>query len=79
MPEQSQTILPTEPLSILRRPQVEARTGLPRSTIYDLVKNGSFPKPINLGPRSVGWIQAEIDSWIAGRMQQSRHPVAKEA
>ncbi len=41
-------------LSILRRKQVEARTGLARSTIYHHIKAGTFPRPIPLGPRAVG-------------------------
>ena len=50
--------------SFLRRPQVEARTGLPRSTIYDRMKKGSFPKPINLGKRTVAWLSADIEAWM---------------
>jgi len=57
---------------ILRRKQVEARIGLSRSTIYDAVKAGTFPKPIPLGPRSVGWLAEEVDAWIAARIEQSR-------
>ena len=42
----------------LRRAAVEQATGLPRSTIYELVSQGKFPKPIKLGgPRSVAWIE----------------------
>jgi prophage regulatory protein len=50
--------------TFLRRPQVEARTGLPRSTIYDWMKKGSFPKPINLGKRTVAWLSADIEAWM---------------
>lgn len=57
---------------ILRRKQVEARIGLSRSTIYDGVNAGTFPKPINLGPQSVGWIEAEIDAWLAEQILKSR-------
>lgn len=57
-------------LSILRRKQVEARTGLARSTIYDQVRAGTFPAPISLGPRAVGWVEAEIDGWLAARVKQ---------
>jgi prophage regulatory protein len=49
---------------ILRRKQVEEITGLSRSTIYQWMKNGSFPAPITLGSRSVGWDMAEIQDWI---------------
>lgn len=57
--------------SFLRRPQVEARTGLPRSTIYDRMKKGSFPKPINLGKRTVAWISADIEAWNEQQMKQA--------
>ena len=56
-------------ISILRRPQVEERTGLSRSTIYLGMKKGSFPKPVQLGPRSVGWIESEISEWLNGKVE----------
>ncbi|GAB3366256.1 hypothetical protein GCM10027431_07960 [Lysobacter rhizosphaerae] len=59
-------------ISILRRPEVEARTGLSRSTIYLKVAQGAFPKPINLGPRAVGWVAAEIDWWLEQQLAASR-------
>lgn len=59
-------------LTILRRKQVEARTGLSRSTIYDRIKAGTFPAPISLGEKSVGWIESEIDAWLNARIQESR-------
>lgn len=60
-------------LTILRRPQVEARTGLSRSSIYDRIKQGTFPAPISLGAKAVGWIESEIDDWLNARIQESRH------
>lgn len=59
-------------VTILRLPSVTARTGLSRSTIYLRVSEGTFPKPIALGPRAVGWIESEIDEWIACRIEASR-------
>ncbi len=58
--------------AILRLPHVKIRTGLSRSTIYLRVSEGTFPKPITLGPRAVGWIEAEISDWIARRIALSR-------
>lgn len=63
-------------LRILRRKQVEARVGLSRSTIYGAVNAGTFPKPINLGPQSVGWIEAEIEQWLRDRIAASRNVAA---
>jgi prophage regulatory protein len=54
--------------TILRRPAVSARTGQSRSTIYLQIADGVFPKPVNLGPRSVGWPEAEIDAVNAARI-----------
>lgn len=51
--------------AILRRPEVEARTGLSRSTIYARMNDGSFPQAVRLGPKSVGWREHDIDSWIS--------------
>lgn len=60
-------------LAILRRKQVEARTGLSRSTIYARMADGTFPKPVSLGPRAVGWVESEITDWLTGQVQQSRN------
>lgn len=54
-----------EKLTILRRKQVEARTGLSRSTIYLRIQEGTFPRPINLGARAVGWVENETEAWLA--------------
>jgi len=59
-------------LSILRRKQVEARIGLSRSTIYERIKAGTFPAPISLGAKSVGWIESEIDAWLSSQVEKSR-------
>lgn len=62
--------------SILRRKQVEARTGLSRSTIYLRIARGEFPAPVSLGARIVGWPSDAIDAWIAERIAQSRKAAA---
>ena len=68
-------------IRILRRHQVEARTGLSRSGIYARLRHNpkrpgdydpTFPKPISLGAKSVGWIAAEVEAWLAGQIQKSR-------
>jgi prophage regulatory protein len=57
---------------ILRLPTVKTRTGLSRSTIYLRVAEGRFPKPISLGARAVGWVETEVESWLAGQIEESR-------
>ena len=68
-------------LTILRRKQVEARIGLSRSAIYAKLRHNpkrpgdfdpSFPKPISVGAKAVGWIEAEIDAWLTAQIEKSR-------
>jgi prophage regulatory protein len=63
---------------IIRLPQVKDLTGLGRSSIYLGIKEGRFPRHINLGGRSVGWLESEIRQWIADRVNASRPITAKE-
>ncbi len=57
----------------LRLPEVQIRTGKSRSTIYQGVNDGTFPKPIKLGgPRAVGWIEAEIEAYNQACIEASR-------
>ncbi len=58
--------------TILRLPAVKASTGLSRSTIYLRVSEGTFPKPVSLGGRAVGWLEEEVQSWLAQRIAASR-------
>lgn len=55
---------------ILRRPEVEAKTGFKRAHIYNLMKAGKFPKAMRLGVRAVGWDSVEIDQWITDRLKE---------
>ena len=49
---------------IVRRDEVSKLTGLARATIYKKVADGSFPAPIRLGARSVGWRLSDIVAWL---------------
>lgn len=53
---------------LLRRKAVEARTGLARSTLYQMMQAGQFPKPVRIGGRAVAWLETEIDAWIKARL-----------
>lgn len=52
---------------VLRRPEVEARTGLSRSTLYSMMAEGEFPQSVRLGKRAVGWSEAAILGWLRSR------------
>lgn len=54
--------------ALLRRTQVEALTGLKRSSIYALMKEGAFPKCVKLSVRAVAWSAEAVQAWIASRI-----------
>ncbi len=56
---------------LLKRPQVEALTGLSRSGIYNRIQCGTFPRPVKLGARAVVWPQSEIAAWIEARKAEA--------
>ena len=57
--------------TVLRLALVKQRTGLSRSSIYNGIKQGTFPAQISLGPRAVGWLESSIDDWIESRIALS--------
>lgn len=68
-------------ITVLRRKQVEARTGLSRSSIYARLRENpkrpgdydpTFPKPVSFGAKAVGWIEAEIDEWLIAQVEKCR-------
>ena len=69
MSSQTDLELPVEH-RILRRAEVEAKTGFKRAHIYSLMKEGRFPRALRLGVRAVGWDSVEIEHWIADRLKE---------
>lgn len=72
-------------LTIIRRKQVEARTGLSRSTLYAKIRRNpkrpgdfdpTFPRPVSLGAKAVGWVEAEIEAWLADQVAKNRKGAA---
>ena len=57
---------------ILRRPEVELRTGLSRSAIYALMAKQNFPAAIPLTAKAVGWLESSIECWINERVSQAQ-------
>ncbi|EMD9442900.1 helix-turn-helix transcriptional regulator [Burkholderia stagnalis] len=60
---------------VLRIKRLTEKTGFSRSSTYNKTNpaskyfDPSFPKPIRLGARSVGWLESEVDAWIASRAE----------
>ena len=63
--------------ALIRRKEVERLTALSRSRIYELMRKGDFPTPINLGAQSVAWVEVEIHQWIAERIAVGRRAIAE--
>ena len=70
-------------MQALKIRDVEARVKLSASTIYKLIRAGDFPGPRQLAPGSTGWLDADIDQWLASRPPadptQSRAPKHRDA
>ena len=60
---------------ILRLPEVKSKTGLSRSSIYVRMSKGEFPQSISLGERAVGWVESDIELWVADCIAASKHKI----
>ena len=58
--------------TIIRLPIALQRLGISRSTLYTLVKSKQFPRQISLGARAVGWLESDVEAYIAARVAASR-------
>jgi prophage regulatory protein len=58
-------------MNILSPAEVRSRTRQSRTQIWRKVKAGNFPAPVELGPNSIGFIESEIDDWIASRPRRT--------
>jgi prophage regulatory protein len=55
--------------NLIRLSEVMTRVPYSRSTIYLKVARNEFPEPVSMGARAVAWVESEIDSWIAKRIE----------
>lgn len=55
----------------LRLPDVKAETGLGKTSIYNLIRDGEFPKPVKISSRAVAWREGAIEAWKADRQALS--------
>lgn len=62
-------------LRYIRQPGVLAMTGLTRASLYKLIREGTFPKPYALGPRTTAWKAGEVIAWMSSRpLSTARFP-----
>ncbi len=52
---------------IYRLPAVVSACGISRSTVYEMIGRGEFPRPVKLGARAVSWRRSDIEAWLASR------------
>lgn len=55
-------------MKIIRLKDVINQTGLSRSTLYDRIAQGEFPRSVSLGGNTVGWVESEVSAWIEARI-----------
>ena len=66
-------------MNVLRARQTCNKAGFKSiSTLYDKVSRGEFPASIPLGDRAVGWLESEVDQWIAERVAQRDARLAQQ-
>ena len=66
-------------IRMIRRRAVEAMSGRARSAIYEMMAEGTFPKNVPIGKRAVGWVESEVQQWIADQITEARKQQAMEA
>jgi len=52
---------------IFRKRELSERLQISGITIWRWVRAGLFPKPIKLGPNTIGWRECDIDEWLSAR------------
>ena len=57
-------------MRLIRLKEVMSRTGLGRTSIYNFMNAGTFPKSVQLGERAVAWVDEEIDAWILDKLER---------
>ncbi|MEQ1761077.1 MAG: AlpA family transcriptional regulator [Vicinamibacterales bacterium] len=65
----------TPPTTLIRLPEVLRRVALSRSSIYLRINQGSFPRPVKLGPSVSRWLESDIEAWLQTQITTpTRHP-----
>lgn len=61
-----------ENVRLIRRKEVQVKTGLGASSIYAMMKQGKFPKAISISERRVAWVEADVNQWISERIASNK-------
>jgi len=59
-------------MRLIKLKEVMTKTSLGHSSIYKFIAEGSFPKQVSLGTKSVAWVESEVDDWILDRIKSRR-------
>ena len=57
---------------LIRLPSVESLTGLKRAHIYNLAREGKFPRPLKIGARASAWRETQVQAWIEERIREAQ-------
>jgi prophage regulatory protein len=63
-------------IRLLRLPQVLELVGLSRSTVYQKICSGEFPRPVPLSTSAIGFVSGEIHDWVAARIAERDQALA---
>jgi len=64
--------------NLIRLPEVIKRTGISKTTIYELINEKRFPSQVKIGTRAVAFIESEIDEWLVNLINISRNKLAEK-
>lgn len=53
---------------LLRCPDVLAKVGKSKASLYKMIRVREFPAPIPISSSTVAWLEAEVDAWIQSRI-----------
>lgn len=59
-----------KPDRLIRMPELLARLGICRKTVYNLLKTGELPRPLMIGSKAIAWRESQIDDWIANLQEK---------
>lgn len=76
MAAKARVALSSTPCRFIRLREVKDLTSLSTSELYRRVTAGTFPRQIHLGPKSVAWLESDVNAWIEARVAESRRVAA---